>query len=213
VSKYIIKKSTYFGFFLLGGILMTGTPAAAQGTKVLKPLDLDATKWEVEVVYMNAKGKKEQSTDTLIFEDEEFFSEKYKRKGFEPTNYATELVDGDVTSFGTMQTKGNESAFWKGKIEGQKINGSIHVQRPEGGNVNYYFSGALTEGYLVRQGEPKPQSVALPLPPPVNVQNDSQAQQAPEVSENNMDMDEKEESPVEAVKEDPKPKKEKKKWF
>lgn len=135
--------------------------AFADEKSELAPMDLDGTQWAVEVVFVNRKGKKEITQDVLIFEDKTFTSESYKSKGYDLTNYSSSVDEDDATRFGTMQIKGKETSFWKGKIRGKKISGSIHVQRSGGKNVTYYYTGELSSGVLKRKGELK-----VVAPPP-----------------------------------------------
>jgi len=163
-----VKKTVLFGiisscFVLTMFIAANPIPVFAQEKNALVPMDLDETEWAVEVVSVNKKGKKVTTEDTLIFENKQFTSEYYKKKGYDPTNYSLTVSEDDVTSFGTMQIKGKETSFWKGQVTKDQISGSIHVQRSSGNNVTYYYTGELLSGTLVRKGESK---TATQPPPP-----------------------------------------------
>jgi hypothetical protein len=64
-----------------------------------------------------------------------------------------------------MQIKDEETSFWKGEIRGEKINGSVHVQRPSGDNTTAYYKGELATGGLKRKSAPKPAVVQKPAAP------------------------------------------------
>jgi hypothetical protein len=126
------------------------------------PLDLDATEWDVTMVYISEKGVKESREDRLLFRDKKFISQEYKDKGYSPTNYSATVEPDGSTKFGTMQIKGKETAFWKGTVRGETMDGSVHVQFPNGKNKTTYLNGKLVSGVLVPLGQKKPE----PTPPP-----------------------------------------------
>ena len=164
MKKIILSAWITLGCLLLA-VAFSVQPALAAEKEALMPMALDGTQWAIEVTSVNKKGTKETAADALIFEDEKFISEAYQKKGYEPTNYSLTVDEEDVTNFGTMQIKDKETTFWKGKVSGDKISGSIHVQNPSGNNVTRYYKGTLSEGTLVRKSKAKP--VKLPPPPPV----------------------------------------------
>lgn len=163
--------------------LLGGCPELAALEAVeeeLIPLDLDATEWDVTMVYVSEKGQKESSEEKLLFSDKKFISQSYKDKGYAPTNYsATAQADG-ATRFGTMQVQGKETSFWKGTVmRDGMVDGSVHVQFPNGKNKTTYFNGKLTKGVLVPLGQKKPELVP-PAPEPAV---EPQATAAPSASD------------------------------
>lgn len=138
---------------VLSGILIStlgifpANTIQAQETKM--PMELDGSEWLVNMVYVTEKGKKVSDEDTLIFKDKKFVSKSFEKDGFEPTNYSLTLEDDEVTTrFGTMQIKGKETAFWKGEIRGETIDGSVHMKYANGNNRTTYFTGKITSGIL-----------------------------------------------------------------
>lgn len=132
----------------------------------LMPMELNGTEWEVTMTNVTKKGKKKTNEDKLIFLDKKFISEKFDKKGYEPTNYSATIQDDGATKFGTMQIKGKDTSFWKGIIKGGTIDGSVHTQFRGGDSTRRtYFKGTLVTGELKRKAERKP----TPPPPPAPV--------------------------------------------
>jgi len=122
-------------------------------------MELDGTEWDVTMVYVTKKGKKNTSEDKLIFSEKKFISEKYEKNGYDPTNYSLTLEGDGSTKFGTMQIKGKETLFWKGNVENDTIDGSVHTQFAGGKSPRTtYFNGTLVTGELKEK-------VKKPLPP------------------------------------------------
>lgn len=136
----------------------------AQEEEEKVPFELDNTKWEVEMVSMTEKGKKDVSMDTLIFMDNQFISEDFEKKGYDPTNYSLTVEDSGATKFGTMQVKNKETSFWKGEVSGDRIDGSVHTRFSNDKTRKAYFSGKLIEGVLRRVGEEPPPPPPAPEP-------------------------------------------------
>ena len=167
------KHQVLFKLFMLSlvvvPVICLCSVLAVQAQKEEKkvPMELNGTQWDVKTMYVTAKGKKDTSTDVLIFKDKKFISESFEGKGYEPTNYSMTLEEDGTTRFGTMQIKGKETSFWKGKVKGNTIDGSVHTQFANGGNQTTYFSGDLTSGELKLKVESKPKfPKPTPTPPP-----------------------------------------------
>jgi len=143
----------------LSGVLMfflsvDNSLLSAQEKEKPKPLDLDETKWELTITYVSAKSKKKSYTDILVFENKKVLSEDFEKSGYSPTNYSLTVKDDGRTSFGTMQNKGKETAFWKGAINKDRtMTGSLHVQRSKGKATSYYFKGKLISGSIKTKAE------------------------------------------------------------
>lgn len=134
------------------------------------PMDLNGTEWAVEMVYVTSKGKKNTSDDTLLFADKKFISGDFDNKGYTPTNYSLTLEEDGTTRFGTMQIKGKETSFWKGKVKGDKIDGSVHTQFSNNTTSTTYFSGTLTSGALKPKVKTQPKfPTPTPEPPPTKI--------------------------------------------
>ena len=126
-----------------------------EGVKEEEPLEFDNTEWEVNMVYVTEKGKKESSVDKLIFKDRKFISESFEKKGYDPTNYSLILEEDGTTKFGTMQIKDKETSFWKGVVHEGAIDGSVHTQIPKGSPKTVYFTGKLITGTLLQISKAK----------------------------------------------------------
>jgi hypothetical protein len=173
---------------IAGCLMLAMMPALSQAQEKpkLMPMLLDGTEWEVEVISENKKGEAVTDKDTLLFKDQKFISTSYQKKGYTPSNYSLIVSEDDVTSFGTMQLKDKETSFWKGDVTGDTINGSLHVQYPDGTNETKYYSGKLTVGTLTRKTEeaetpaveapvvPQVLAPVVPVAEPVIVEEDVQ---------------------------------------
>ena len=137
---------------------------SAQEAEKPAPLELDGTTWAIEKTMIDKSGKEgSKSSDTLKFEKKQFYSETYRKKGYEPTNYSSSVSGDGSTTFGTMQNKEDETVYWEGRIKDEKINGSIYVfsKTSKGSSIKEeaYFNGELTGGTLKRKVMPKAEEV------------------------------------------------------
>lgn len=171
------------------GLLVSGEIAHGQETApVIEPMELDGTQWEVEMVYVSEKGKKEVSTDILKFSDKKFISENFEKMKYTPTNYSMTLEEDGTTKFGTMQIiKDKETSFWKGVVRGETVDGSVHTQFPKGSSKTVYFTGKLIGGTLLPVSEAKvaKEAAAAAVEPPapqVPVEGDKPIQAQLEVT-------------------------------
>jgi hypothetical protein len=171
MKRIILFSGIILGCFMLTVMFPIQSTLAADkaGDEVkLMPMELNGTEWAIEMTSFTKKGEKKVNEDTLIFKNKQFISKAYDKKGYEPTNYSLTVSVDDVTSFGTMQLKDKETSFWKGTVTGEKIDGSLHIQYPEGENETRYYKGELSSGTLKRRGarvSRKP--VEPPTQPPV----------------------------------------------
>ena len=129
---------------------------AADDEASLMPMELDGTQWVIEITPVNKKSVKNTEKDTLIFKDKKFTSKAYNKKGYALTSYSLSVSEEGTTSFGTMQIKDKETSFWKGEVNGKKIDGLIHIQHPSGENIAYEYKGMLSKGELKRKDKKKP---------------------------------------------------------
>ena len=168
MRKTILFIGIMLGCLMLTTIFPVQSVLAADKDKLV-PMELNGTEWAIEFTVVNKKGEKSLEEDVLIFKDKKFISQGYEKMKYTPTNYSLSVSEEDVTSFGTMQIKDKETSFWKGEIRGEKINGSVHVQRPSGGNTTRYYKGELLTGDLKRKSKAKP-VVRKPIVPKPIVQ-------------------------------------------
>ena len=170
----MIRKKLLFvmiigGLLVSPGILMLSSSLViAEDKAPLVPMELDGTEWEVEMVYVTENGKKNTTSDMLIFKGKKFISKDFESKKYSPTNYSLTALEDGSTKFGTMQVKGKdkgkETSFWKGMIKEDAMDGSVHTQFPGGKTQTTYFKGKLISGALkpkVKKPTPTP-----PPPPP-----------------------------------------------
>jgi len=169
---------------LMGTMAFSVQLSSADDEAKLMPMDLENTQWNIDlVISVDKNGDKKIEEDTLVFEGKKFFSKIYEKKGYGRSNYALTVSEDDVTSFGTMQMKGEgETAFWKGNVVDQTtLKGSVHFQHPSGKNETFYFTGNILDGSLKRKTKPKPRpAVEVPVtPPPQPVIEETPAVEAP----------------------------------
>ena len=159
-KKKILFIMLVSGLFVLSATFLPSSALIWAVEDKPMPFELDGTEWEVSMIYVTKKGKKNNSEDKLIFADKKFISERFDKKGYDPTNYSLTLQDDGATRFGTMQIKGKDTSFWKGTIKDGAIDGSVHTQLSGGDSTRTtYFSGDLVTGELKRK-------VKKPTPPP-----------------------------------------------
>ena len=169
MKKRMLWQALLIGLLCFSATMFSWVPESAAQEEVQEqpiPMDLDATEWDVTMVYVSENGKKETSEDKLMFNDKKFISQAYESKGYTATNYSLTAQPGGTTEFGTMQIKGKETVFWKGTVRDDTVDGSVHVQFAKGANRTTYFNGKLTKGVLVPLGQKKPEPTPPPAPEP-----------------------------------------------
>ncbi len=125
---------------------------AAQQEKP-KPLELDETEWGIQLTYVPETGKPKISEDLLIFAEGKFNSKNYENKKFDATNYTLSVREDGATVFETMQTKGEDKAFWTGEIRGKGIRGILSYHPQNGKVEDYAFVGGLSKGFIGAERE------------------------------------------------------------
>ena len=106
-----------------------------------KRQQLDNTAWEIEITAIGTKEKAQ--TDSLIFEDNRFYSDRSSREGFNATNYTISIKDEDTVVWETMQTaEDGRINFWRGEIseDMEEMRGVASKKLPDGTSVNYSFT-------------------------------------------------------------------------
>lgn len=160
-KKRILITMVILGLVVLPLALLTSTKIVCAEENVnLEPMELDGTKWKVEMVYVTKKGKKDVSRDILIFSDNKFISKNFEKKKYSPTNYSMTLEEDGTTKFGTMQIKDKETLFWKGVVKGHTIDGSVHTQFSSESSRTTYFTGKLISGVLKSKSKTNPKPPA-----------------------------------------------------
>jgi hypothetical protein len=80
-----------------------------------KRKEIDNMQWEVDMVLVSGKGKKE--TDTITFKEGQVSSANFSKKGFKPTNYSVNVQADNTVVWETMQnSEKNGVAFWRGEM-------------------------------------------------------------------------------------------------
>ncbi|MCK5014094.1 MAG: hypothetical protein KAS66_09765 [Candidatus Omnitrophica bacterium] len=171
MKKIVLLSGIIIGCFMLTVMFPIQSTLAADKAELM-PMELDGTEWAIEMTSITKKGEKEVDEDMLIFKNKQFISKAYDKKGYEPTNYSLTVRTEDVTSFGTMQIKDKETSFWKGAVTGEKIDGSLHIQYPEGKNETRYYKGELSSGTLKRREDPTVRKSVEPPAPPLAVKKE-----------------------------------------
>lgn len=137
-----------------------GAPAAAD-TEV-EPLDVNDTKWELKMVSFDAKGKKKEKSDTLIFENNTLIAEGFQKKGFTATNYSVSVQDDGTTTLSTMQISTKETAFWKVDVSPGigRISGKVTITPKTGTPEQYIFDGKLIQGAVMTKAQKEAEAAA-----------------------------------------------------
>lgn len=102
---------------------------------------LNNTKWEIEIKAIGAQAKTQ--VDSLIFEDNRFYSDISSKEGFNATNYTISIKDEWTIVWETMQTaEEGKINFWRGEISDdmKSMKGIASKKNPEGIAVNYSFT-------------------------------------------------------------------------
>ncbi len=157
MKKNILLIAGILGCLMFAGAFSLSSAVSAEESKLM-PMELDGTEWTIELAISTTKdGTKKMQEDTLVFKDKKFNTTGQEKGGFDPSNYSLKVNEDDVTSFGTMQIKDEKTAFWEGKVTGEKVKGSVHVQYPSGDNITQSYVGQLSKGVLKRKSNNKPE--------------------------------------------------------
>ncbi len=153
-----MKFLTLIGLFIGAFFMLSGFAAAQEEEAEKVPLELDGSKWAIVQTLVEKSGKTSTVEDTLNFENKKFYSEVFRDKEYEPTNYSVSLNDDGTTKFGTMQNKDEETVYWEGRVKGETIDGTINVysKKAKGIREEYYFNGTRLSGELKPKVMPKP---------------------------------------------------------
>lgn len=156
-SKSITFMLTAFLYF---STFLPGLAAAADAE--VDPLDLNDTKWELKMVGTDAKGKKKEKSDTLIFEKDTVIAESFQKKGFAATNYSVLVEEDGTTTLSTMQVSSKETAFWKADVSPgtDRISGKVNITPATGTPEQYIFDGKLIQGIVMTKTQKEAAAIA-----------------------------------------------------
>lgn len=145
-----MKKMVY----LVAAMMLMVAPAFAQNAQAVL-MEVNGTEWNITLTPASEGAGNKTLQDSLVFVDKQFSSENLDKQGFEPTNYTLVLKDDGSTVFDTMQTKGDDRAFWHGVIVNQQLSGVYSYHTAEGAAKDYTFTGQLVTGQLLpKQPDP-----------------------------------------------------------
>ena len=83
--------------------------------------------------------------DTFTFEADKVVSQNYSKSGF-TSSKIIEKQGGNVTNFEvTLKSASEGSRLYRGRIEGNSIDGTIIITDKSGNQVTYAFRGMTTE--------------------------------------------------------------------
>lgn len=106
---------------------------------------IDGTAWDVKVKQDGFFHWSSQS-DTLIFHRGKALIAGEIAKGYEPALYDSKAEDG-ATSFSlVLAGDGRDPVEWSGRVEGERIEGSVVVRGRDGRTQRFTFSGARKTG-------------------------------------------------------------------
>ena len=129
---------------LLSMLVFLAVGVALAGSDSAKGKDLDGTKWIVKVTPDEVAVKKGEQAfkDTLSFDKGNVEMSECVKDGFAASPYTVEKKgEGWAFETGQKSEKGDRSA-WKGKIQGEKITGTMVWTKSDGSVVHYGFEGA-----------------------------------------------------------------------
>ena len=102
---------------------------------------LNNTNWEIEIKAI--EGKTKTQADSLIFEDNRFYSDLSLKEGFKATNYTISIKDDGTIVWETMQTaEEGRINFWRGEISDdmKSMKGITSQKKSDDTSVNYSFT-------------------------------------------------------------------------
>lgn len=90
-----------------------------------KPVDLNGTVWEVELISVSSNGTRAPVKDKIKFTGKAFESYYFSNQGFSRSNY-TVTVHGGVITWETIQKNAaGETVNWRGDWQGGKMEGML----------------------------------------------------------------------------------------
>ncbi len=122
-------------YWLIGVVILSVMGGVAIAASVL-----DGTKWRVE---MTPKGSAiPQYIDRALFQDGNFTSVIFERKGFLTSRYTVTEKEGSLIVWEVTQTSEPEGTLsWRGELQGDAMTGTLRWIQADGTVVNHTFTG------------------------------------------------------------------------
>jgi hypothetical protein len=106
---------------------------------------IDGTAWDVKVKQEGFFHWSSQS-DTLIFHQGKAVIASEIAKGYSPALYESKAEEGATAFSLILDGDGRDAVEWSGRVEGERIAGSVVVRSPDGRTQRFTFSGARKTG-------------------------------------------------------------------
>ena len=107
---------------------------------------IDGTAWDVKVK-QDGFFHWSSSSDTLVFHSGKAVIAGEIAKGYSPALYDSKSEDGATAFTLTLDgVDGRDPVEWSGRVEGERINGSVVVRGRDGSTRRFTFSGARKTG-------------------------------------------------------------------
>jgi hypothetical protein len=106
---------------------------------------IDGTAWDVKVKQDGFFHWSSQS-DTLVFHGGKAVIAGEIAKGYSPALYDSKNEEGATAFSLTLDGDGRDAVEWSGRVEGERINGSVVVRGRDGKTQRFTFSGARKTG-------------------------------------------------------------------
>jgi hypothetical protein len=106
---------------------------------------IDGTAWDVKVKQDGFFHWSSQS-DTLVFHSGKAVIAGEIAKGYSPALYEAKDEDGATAFSLILDGEGRDAVEWSGRVEGERIVGSVVVRGRDGSTQRFTFSGARKTG-------------------------------------------------------------------
>ncbi len=106
---------------------------------------IDGTAWDVKVKQEGFLHWSSQN-DTLIFHGGKAVIAGEIAKGYAPALYDSKSEDGATAFTLLLSEDGHDPVEWSGRVEGERIAGSVVVRGRDGRTQRFTFSGARKTG-------------------------------------------------------------------
>jgi hypothetical protein len=106
---------------------------------------IDGTAWDVKVK-QDGFFHWSSSNDTLVFHRGKAIIAGEIAKGYAPVVYDSKAEDGATAFTLVLDGGGRDAVEWSGRVEGERINGSVVVHGRDGSTQRFTFSGARKTG-------------------------------------------------------------------
>ena len=120
---------------------MTSPVSADARVQSVKPLDLNGTMWEVDLMEKAVDGKERLIKDQIKFRDRGFESDYFSKQGFTRSNYTAHINGNGILTWETVQRNDKgEMVTWRGDCEGgKKMEGVLSYQQHEDHPKDFSF--------------------------------------------------------------------------